>query len=139
MDQQTRKSVANADFGYRAEEHLNALNAVLSSETCQFPKGETWIPSEVVELVAHVRETPGFVVCTALLLANAIPSNDQMGWFKFRWERLAADYNVLPEEVRVPILAGFRFLYEADKEFLWYSERKDWHPVRSPELMISYL
>ncbi|WP_037308848.1 hypothetical protein [Ruegeria halocynthiae] len=138
MDQQTRQSVAKADYGYQVDEHLRALDEVLSSENCQFPKGETWVPSEVVELVAHVRETPGFVVCTALLLANALPDNDRMGWFDFRWERLAAEYNALPGTVRGPILAGFRYLYEADKEFLWYSERKKWHPVNAPELMISW-
>ncbi|SHF73832.1 hypothetical protein SAMN05444273_11110 [Litoreibacter ascidiaceicola] len=138
MDQQTRQSVAKADYGYRADEHLHALDEVLSSENCQFPKDETWFPSEVVELVAHVRETPGFVVCTALLLANALPTNDSMGWFEFRWERLAAEYNALPDSVRYPILAGFRYLYEADKEFLWYSERKNWHPVEAPEFMISW-
>lgn len=137
MDKYTRESVAHADYGYRADEHLQALNAVLLSENCQFPKGETWVPSEVVELVAHVRETTGFVACTALLLANALPSNDRMGWFEFRWERLAADYNALPPTVRLPILAGFRYLYEVNKEFLWCSERNDWHPVLAPDLMIS--
>ena len=136
MDQQTRQSVAKADYGYRADEHLHALDKVLSSENCQFPKDETWFPREVVELVAHVRETPGFVACTALLLANAIPTNDRMGWCEFRWERLAAEYNALPDSVRYPILAGFRYLYEADKEFLWYSERKNWHPVEAREFMI---
>ena len=136
MDLRTRQCVANADYGYRAEEHLQALHEVLSSENCQFPNGETWFPSEVVELVSLVRETPGFVVCTALLLANALPSNDKMGWFEFRWERLAVEYNSLPASVRAPILAGFRYLYEADKEFLCYSKRKDWDPVDAPDLMI---
>lgn len=138
MDQQTRQSVAKADYGYRADEHLHALDEVLSSENCLLPKGETSVPNEAVELVANVRETPGFVACTALLLANALPDNDRMGWFNFRWESLAAEYNALPGTVRGPIMAGFRYLYEADKEFLWYSERKNWHPVNAPELMISW-
>lgn len=138
MDQQTRQSVAKADYGYRADEHLRALDEVLSSEDCQFPKGETWLPSEVVELVAHVRETRGFVACTALLLANALPTDDRLGWFEFRWERLAAEYNALPASVRCPIMAAIRYLYEVDKEFLWYSERKNWHPVEAPESMISW-
>ncbi len=136
MDPRTRQNVAAADYGYRTEEYLEALNDVLSSEDCRFPKGESMSPSEVVNLVAYVRDTPGFVSCTALLLANAIPTLNEKEWFAFRWEELAVDYNALPDSVRGPILAGIRYLYEADKNFLWYSERKDWDPVQNSESMI---
>ncbi|MDX8354152.1 hypothetical protein SLH47_17440 [Cognatiyoonia sp. IB215182] len=136
MDEPTRKSVAAADYGSDIDKHLKALNDVLSSETCLFPKNEFWYPSEVVELVSHVRSTRGFVTCTALLLANALKGRDNIGWFEFRWERLAVDYNALPDGVRGPILAGIRYLYEADENFLWYSERKDWDPALTPERMI---
>lgn len=136
MDQWTRKSVAAADYGYRTDEYLEALNDVLSSEDCRFPQDESLSPSEVVNLVAYVRDTPGFVRCTALLLANAVPTLDKRGWFGFRWERLAVDYNELPQGVRGPIMAGIRYLYEADKNFLWYSERTDWDPIRTAERMI---
>jgi len=136
MDPRTRKEVAAADYGYRTEEYLDALNDVLSSGDCRFPKNDSMSPSEVVNLVAYVRDRPGFVRCTALLLANAIPTLDEKGWFAFRWERLAVDYNALPDGVRGPILAGIRYLYEADKDFLRYSDRKDWDPVRSSKSMI---
>lgn len=139
MDQRTRESVAAADYGYRTEEHLRALNEVLSTADCRFPKNETWLPSEVVELVAHVRDTPGFVRCTALLLANAIPTGDEYGWFDFRWENLASDYNALPESVRVPILTGIRHLYEANSGFLHYSSKTFWDPVERPEKMIDFV
>lgn len=136
MDPRTRESVAAADYGYRTEEYLEALNDVLSSEDCRFPKNGSMSPSEVVNLVAYVRDTPGFVNCTALLLANAIPTLDEKEWFAFRWERLAVDYNALPDSVRGPILAGIRYLFEADKDFLCYSGRKDWDPVQTPDSMI---
>ncbi|WP_341368825.1 hypothetical protein [Yoonia sp. BS5-3] len=136
MDSHIQKSVSQADYGYLADQHLEALGEALANEDCQFPKNESWFPREVVELVAHVPSTPGFVECTALLLANALPTNDRMGWFNFRWERLSAEYNGLPESCRNTIFAGFRYLYEADKEFLCFSQRKNWHPIQASEGMI---
>lgn len=139
MDPKTRTNVAKADYGDGSGEHLAALNAVLATEDCMFPKDEVWFPSEVVELVAHVRSTPGFVQCTALLLANAIPTNDKMGWFPFRWERLGSEYNALPDSTRSVILAGIRCLYEAEpSKFLPYTERNNWDPVQRPERLISF-
>lgn len=136
IDQQTLAQVAASDRGYLKDEHLAALKEVLSDEECRFPKDEVWVPSEVVELVAHVRGALGFVQCTALLLANALPVRDRMGWFDFRWENLGKEYNTLPDSTRSPILAGIRYLYESDSEFLWYSEKKFWDPVRATEQMI---
>lgn len=139
MDEPTRKSVAAADYGCDIDRHLEALNDVLSSETCLFPKDEVWYPSEVVELVSHVRETSGFVPCTALLLANALQGRDYVGWFEFRWSNLAADYNNLPKSVRTPILAGLRYLYESGEDFLTYTRAKHCDPVASPEGLIDYV
>ncbi|WP_394177911.1 hypothetical protein [Yoonia maritima] len=139
MDEPTRKSVAAADYGCDIDRHLEALNDVLSSETCLFPNDEAWYPSEVVELVSHVRATSGFVPCTALLLANALQGRDNVGWFEFRWSNLAADYNVLPKTVRAPILAGLRFIYESGEDFLTYSGAKHCDPVASPEGFIDFV
>ena len=138
VDQSTLKSIAAADYGHDTAKHLEALQLALSNDGCQFPKNEFWYPSEVVELVAHVRTTPGFVPCTALLLANALPSNDKMGWFEFRWHNLAADYNTLPESARGPVLAGLRYLYEAGAGFRPYNGNKICDPVLSPEGMIHF-
>lgn len=139
MDEPTRKSVAAADYGCDIDRHLEALNDVLSSETCLFPKDDVWYPSEVVELVSHVRATSGFVPCTALLLANALQGSDNVGWFEFRWSNLAADYNDLPESVRTPILAGLRFLYESGEDFLTFTRAKHCDPVASPEGLIDFV
>lgn len=139
MDWQTRKSVAAADYGCDVERHFEALNDVLSSDTCLFPKGEVWYPNEVVELVSYVRSTPGFVPCTALLLANALQGRDNVGWFEFRWSKLAADYSDLPKSARAPILAGLRFLYETDEDFPTYVEAKHYDPVTSPDGLIDFV
>ena len=69
-------------------------------------------------------------------MANALRSNDEMGRFEFRWERLGPDYNNLPDRVRSPILAGIRSLYEAGDIFSYHMGDKAWHPVRDPESMI---
>ncbi|MEO0917432.1 MAG: hypothetical protein AAFY31_10690, partial [Pseudomonadota bacterium] len=138
MDQATRKSVAHADYGYRSDQHLEALNAVLAREDCRFSKDETWCPSEVVELVAFVRSTPGFVNCTALLLANAILQGDDGGCFDHRWTILAQDYNALPARVGGPILSGVRCLYEMDEYFMFHEPRGSYDPVTTPDKLIHF-
>lgn len=139
MDEPTRRSVAAADYGCDIERHHEALNDVLSSETCLFPKDDVWYPSEVVELVSHVRSTSGFIPCTALLLANALQGRDNVGWFEFRWSNMAADYNQLPKSIHAPILAGLRFLYESGEDFLTFSKAKNCDPVTSPEGLIGFV
>lgn len=128
-------SVAAADYGDRAEQHREALVAVLREQDCLFTDEQSWFPSEVVELVAHVRSTPGFVGCTALLLVNAIATGDPQDWFSFRWENLAEDYHALPKSVGAPILAGIRYLYESDAHFLGYYTRT-YDPILTPERLI---
>lgn len=135
MSPQTRANVSHADYGMDPDKHLAALNDVLSRDTCRMTKDETWHPSEVVELVAHVRDTEGFVPCTALLLANALPTLDELGWFDFRWMNLSRDYVALPDSARGPILSGLRYLYEADREWMFYCEKSP-DPVEAPELML---
>lgn len=138
MDKPTRKSVAAADYGQDIAMHLEALSDTLANADCQFPKGEFLHPKEVVELVSHVRSNPGFVSCTALLLANALPTNDRMGWFGFRWHNLAPDYNSLPNSARAPILAGLRYLYESGEDFMVFKGNKSGDPVLAPESMIHF-
>jgi len=139
MDMPTRKSVAAADYGDEIEKHLEALENVLAAENCQFLKDEVWYPGEVVELVSLGRNAPGFVPCTALLLANAIQGRDNVGWFEFRWSNLAADYNALPNSVRTPILAGLRCLYEAGEDFLTDTGHKRCDPVSATDGMIDFV
>lgn len=139
MDMPTRKSVAAADYGYDTDGYLVALNNVLSDNSCLIPDNGYRYPSEVVELVSHSRSNPGFVPCTALLLANALQGKDNQGWFEFRWSNLAADYNALPDDVGGPILAGLRYLYETGEDFLCYTGCEVCDPVTAQEGMIGYV
>jgi hypothetical protein len=112
------RQVSRADHGWESEKHLAALRRVLARESGQFDREESWYPSEVVELIAHVPGNPGFVECSALLLLNALATHDLHGHFESRWERMGAAYLDLPEPDRLPFLRGIRYLYEADQNFL---------------------
>ncbi|KMK68495.1 hypothetical protein [Puniceibacterium sp. IMCC21224] len=139
MDLPTRKSVAAADYGDRTGRQLEALETVLADDTCLFPIDDSWYPSEVVELVSYEQNAPGFVPCTALLIANAIQGRDNAGWFEFRWRRLAAEYNILPKSTRDPFLAGLRYLYETGEDFVFDNDHRNRDPVLAPEGMIDFV
>ena len=136
MPPHERESVSRADYGCGADDHLAALNLVIDEQDCVFAEtGQHWYPSEVVELVAHVADTPGFVGCTAILLVNALMRGDLMGWFDYRWESLGDAYNALPGGARIPILAGLRYLYESDPDFMVYQTRS-YDPCDAPNGLI---
>ena len=79
-------------------------------------------------------DQPGFLECTAILMANAIQDNDRTGWFDYRLESIGATYFELPARA-APIIAGLRYLYETDEHFLsYYTSQYD--PVLAPERMI---
>jgi len=133
MDDDDRKAVAAADYGYRKEEHFLALNDVLARDDCRFHKDNYWCPSEVVELTSHGGSDQTFISCTALLLVNALVTKDRMGWFDYRWERYSVNYNMLSDNVRPAIISGIRWLYESG-----YCEPSfgDWDPIKFPQTMI---
>ena len=111
-------AVTQGDYGREVERHLAALRQAISLRDGVFLPEEYWYPSEVVELAAHVPGQPGHPGCTAILLLNVLQPGDRMGWMASRWELQAADYLAMKPSQRDPILAGLRFLYETDPEFL---------------------
>lgn len=111
-------AVAQADRGQDVQQHLAALRHVIGERDGMFPEGENWYPAEVVELVSHVPGRPGHEGCTAILLLNAFATLDGMGWFDFRWVWQWPAYCGLRPSARDPILAGLRYLYEANRDFL---------------------
>lgn len=110
--------VARADYGSDLEKHFAALMDVIGKRDGIFLETDAWFPSEVVELTSHTQGAAGYEGCTAILLLNALQTNDRAGWFDFRWQNQGAAYCALRPSVRDPILAGIRQLYEADPEFL---------------------
>lgn len=111
-------AVAQSDRGSEVERHLTALRQVISLRDGIFLTEESWYPSEVVELTAHMPDQQGFAGCTAILLLNVLKQGDRMDWMAFRWEVQAATYCGLKPSQRDPILAGIWYIYETDPGFL---------------------
>lgn len=136
MDRSTRDKVAASDRGCEIDRQLEALDAVLSSETCLLPRDDTWYPAEVVELIFHTRHASSIAPCTALLLANFLQGRHSWGWFEFQSSRRAADYNNLPKSVRAPILAGLRFLFESGGYSPSHPDKNHYDPISSSETLM---
>ncbi|WP_372573212.1 hypothetical protein [Ruegeria jejuensis] len=130
LTEEEREWIANADYGEDVKTHLRALNELLETGDCIYPPGETWFPAEVVELVSHGDENPGFVGCTALVLINAIADNDCRANADFRWKSHRISYSSLAPSQRCAIQGGFRHLYEVIRDWNPYSDQSA--PERLP-------
>lgn len=108
------RHIARADYGCGCDTHLPALRRVIFEQDCVFTDDQGWYPSEVVELVSHVPAQPGFAVATAILLTHCLHKGDLQANTEFRWGNNAAAYLDLPQNLRNPILAAFRAIYETD-------------------------
>jgi hypothetical protein len=106
--------IAKADYQNDREEHYAALKTVIFEQDCVFSDEQSWVPSEVVELISHIPAEPGFGVATAVLLTHCLRKGDMQGHTDFRWQNNAAAYLAMPDTLRHPILAGFRYIYETD-------------------------
>ncbi len=129
MRREDLAAVAQADYGRDAERHHAALLDCISRRDGIFPPDDTWFPSEVVELCAHDPSHPGYPGCTAILLLNVLQNGDPQDWFGFRWHQQAAAYGRLKPSQRDPILAGVRYIYETDAQFL-ESDAVVFYPAR---------
>lgn len=125
-------SIARADYGYRYEEHLAALHDLLAQDFAQVPLEDRWCPMEVLELTSHVPSDPGHVPALAIVLLDAVRNMDEYGSVGFRWEHQHRDITALPPHTRAPLLAGFRYFYEADPNCDYHY--LEWATGRSTEL-----
>ena len=125
LTEREREWIAQADYGEDVEKHLTALNELLETNDCIYPSGETWFPAEVVELVSHGSDNPGFVGCTAIMLINAIADNDRQAHADFRWRAHRFSYASY-----AAIQDGFRHIYEVLEDWNPYSDQ--FAPERLP-------
>jgi hypothetical protein len=109
--------VSRADYGHKADRHREALVELLASPEIAHPPGEYWFPAEVVELVAHVPTSPGYIPCMAILLLDAVRDGDRMGNAGFRIGSQWAFLDALPQRVRDAFFAAFRYLYETGRHW----------------------
>ncbi len=110
-------AIAAADYGDRTDEHLAAIQNVITEQGCVLKPDQSWVPSEVLELAAYDPEKPGFAVATAVLLVTVMARGDEQGWFDYRWEQFALAYQNLPDPARWAVLSAVRYLYETDIYF----------------------
>lgn len=101
--------------------HRRALDNCLKS-SCVLNEFGGWFPCEVIEQVSLDAEHAGYAACTALMILDAIITKDAAGKMAYRYEVQADDYNLLPTELRVPLLAGIRHLHEMETDWEPYAE-----------------
>lgn len=113
MTPEERDQVARADYGCDVARQRAALEVLLNDPAVDYPPGEFWYPAEVVELVSHVPGTPGHVPCLAIVLLNALRTEDGQGHAEFCLARQWAAIAGLDPAVRNAFFAAFRHLYES--------------------------
>ena len=69
---------------------------------------------DIVHTSASRNSAVGFEGCSALLLLNSLHQDAGHIWFAGYWEEFGAEYCGFKASVRDPILAGVRYLFEAD-------------------------
>ena len=114
MTADERDHVARADYGSDVARHRTALEVLLADPAVAYPPGEYWYPAEVVELVAHVPGSPGYIPCMAIVLLDALRTGDRSGNAVFHLENQWAELEALPRRPRDAFFAAFRHLYESD-------------------------
>ena len=112
--------------------HRKALENCLKG-SCVLSEFGGWFPAEVVELASLDCNHPAYVACTALMLLDAIETEDAKGKMAFRYEELAEEYFQLAPEIRVPMVAGLRHLHEMDTDWAPYA---NWTPEKRFEKAI---
>lgn len=97
-----------------AQQHLQAL---LSGMTREPLTGDSMLFDPLLAMASRPRH-PAHLAATALLLAEAIRTGDEEGWFAVTlWPERAAGWLALEPGAGRVILAGLRHLYEADQEW----------------------
>ncbi|MBW4706941.1 hypothetical protein KX928_03975 [Roseobacter sp. YSTF-M11] len=124
MPSETRDLVCTAGPAETRDVHRTALENCLKG-SCILSEYGGWFPGEVVELVSLDPEHAGHAGCTALVLLEALVTNDAKGRMAFRWEEQADRYLRMKSDVRTAILAGVRHLYEMSPEWRPYAS---WTP-----------
>ncbi len=108
---------ARPDYGNDAAQHRAALATLLADTRVTYLPGEFWYPAEVVELVSHVPGAPGHVPCLAIILLDALRTGDLHGSAGFQLQNQFAEILALPQPARSVLLAAFRHIYEAERNW----------------------
>lgn len=121
MTEEMRDHVADRAPEDTREVHRKALDNCLRS-SCVLSEFGGWFPVEVVEQVSLDPLDACYGPCTALMILDAIETQDANGKMAYRYEEHADDYILLPTETRVPLLAGLRHLHEMEDVWEPYAD-----------------
>lgn len=111
MPKDVRDEVSTLSEDGTQDVHRRALDNCLSS-SCILSEFGGWFPGEVVQKASLDSSHLGFAECLALVLIDAIVTQDKHGCMAQRWEEQAEDFNLLRPEFRTPLIAGMRHLHE---------------------------
>lgn len=111
MPEDVRDDVSALSEDGTKDVHRRALDNCLSS-SCTLSEFGGWFPGEVVQRACLDSSHAGFAECLALVLIDAIVTQDKRGHMARRWEEQAEDFNLLRPAFRTPLIAGVRHLHE---------------------------
>lgn len=126
MTEEMLDHVASLAQSETAKVHRKALDNCLRG-SCVLSEFGSWFPAEVVEQVSLNPVHEAYAACTALMVLDAIETQDAEGKMAHRYEAHADAYILLPTEIRVPLLAGLRHLHEMESDWEPYT---DWPAAR---------
>ncbi|MEM9575723.1 MAG: hypothetical protein AAF999_01780 [Pseudomonadota bacterium] len=121
MTDETRNLVCALAPRETRKVHRRALDNCLKS-SCILSEFGGWFPCEVVDQVSLDSSHPAYAACTALMILDAIATQDAAGKMAHRYKEQADDYNLLSPEFRVPLLAGLRHLHEMGDDWEPYAD-----------------
>lgn len=106
---QELRFIAEADYGIKAERHLQALQRFVQ-DGGMLHQGQSWFPYEVIELRSHHCQ-PGhereFVACTLVVIAAVASGYDTWTDLDIKFENRAQDYDALEPHYRESILSAY--------------------------------
>lgn len=130
------KSVTDEELQYIAEANLNStpfqtrkqeagLRTIIFKRHGRMTEKHVFFPGEVLSIIAEDGEEHldrSFEIATAILMINALLSDDEDGAMSLCWAENAAVYRSVDKEFVAPFLFGFRWLSEYATEWDYLHE-----------------
>lgn len=106
-------SLAAGDAHADPQDHLGPLRQVVRHQAGVIAPGQAYFPAEAFELVSHDPGHPQWRLAIALVLLNAVVTQDALGHAEYRWQCQGDHLRTQPRGQVGALLAAFRHLYES--------------------------